>query len=101
MKFLVNWKLLQVPPELALKLVPASLAYEKDLMEKGKVQLYAILGKAEGIGIAEAESEEELSGMLMNDPLALFLEFDVKPLRDFEESVKTFMKKLEEISKKG
>jgi len=104
MKFFLSWKLRPIPPEMlktALDLIPKEVKYQEDLAKKGKIlAAYSFTGRGEGIQILEAESHEELTTLLMQDPYFPFLEFCVTPIVDFKFSIEVWRKVLEAIAKK-
>lgn len=101
MKYLVTWKLLPVPPEMAktaLALIEATEAWIE--AEKKAGHITGIWAKADGTGgvaIDEMESNDALYKKLMESPYSPFLEYCVIPLTDMKLALKIgrdFLKKI-------
>jgi len=85
MKFLILRK-----PRLSGGIIPTSKAIREhkqgvsDAIKQGTIDcIYAFPGGAGSVGIANADSAEQLNERLMNSPLFLYSEFDVRPLTDY------------------
>jgi muconolactone delta-isomerase len=55
-----------------------------DAVKRGNLDcIYGLAGGGGSVAIANADSAEQLNEMLMNIPLFLFSEFEVRPLTDY------------------
>jgi muconolactone delta-isomerase len=85
MKFLILRK-----PRLSGGMIPTSKAIREhkqgmsDAIKAGTIDcIYAFPGGGGSVGIANADSAEQLNERLMNSPLFLYSEFEVRPLTDY------------------
>jgi muconolactone delta-isomerase len=85
MKFLVIRK-----PRVSGAMAPTSklMREHKELLLKGVKEgrldcIYAIPGGGGTVGIANADSVEQLQEAIANGPLFLFSEYEIRPLTDF------------------
>jgi muconolactone delta-isomerase len=67
-----------------------------DAIKRGVIDcIYAFPGGGGNVGIANADSPEQLNEMLMNTPLFLYSEFEVRPLTDYDKYMETVAAALE------
>ena len=78
-----------LPPAINRQLLEASAAWVNEQKKAGKVlEIYEIPGWARTIVIAEHPSAEDVAQTLAGVPMGGFLNFEVYPLADFNESMK-------------
>ncbi|MEM2878897.1 MAG: muconolactone Delta-isomerase family protein [Candidatus Hadarchaeales archaeon] len=95
MRYLVHWKMRPAPAEDVLKLLDDDLRYCKNLMKERKLLAsYVLAGMPEGYEVFEVESNEEMHRIIANAPFGPFLDFEVRPIVDFEFSLKTLKESL-------
>lgn len=82
-----------------LDLVPDQIKYAKALKEKGKIVAEYIIGKNEGFGILDVESQEELNEILAKTPSSSIVSHEVIPLIDFEQSLEVWKELIEKAVK--
>jgi len=86
MRYLMQWDLLPVPPEMAktaLTLLKASQAYTSGLLKKGIItEMWSRTDGTGGLAIIEADSNDALFKLLAEEPYGPFLKFSVTPLTD-------------------
>jgi muconolactone delta-isomerase len=85
MKFLVIRK-----PRATGTMLPTSKTFGEqkestlDAVKRGNLDcIYGLAGGGGSVAIVNADSAEQLNEMLMNIPLFLFSEFEVRPLTDY------------------
>ncbi|MCP8322773.1 MAG: muconolactone Delta-isomerase family protein [Candidatus Methylarchaceae archaeon HK02M2] len=100
---MVKWRINPISPNLMKvirNIIPAQIKYIKNLKEKGKILAeYTLDGKDEGFGILDVESSEELNEIIANAPSSSIVRYEVFPLTDFENSLKSWEKFLERVMK--
>jgi muconolactone delta-isomerase len=101
MKYLVKWKLLPVPPEMAktaLTLLEASRKYTSNLIKQGKMsEMWNLADGSGGLALVEVESNDELFNMLQAEPYGPFLEYSVSPLSDIQLAYETAIKQFKQM----
>ena len=97
MKFLVLRK-----PRVSSGMIPTSKAIREqkqgvsDAIKRGAIDcIYAFPGGGGNVGIVNADSPEQLNEMLMNTPLFLYSEFEVRPLTDYDKYMENVAAALE------
>lgn len=81
MKFLILQRVKHVPVEAWAKLLPAHFAYLDDLEKQGKIETsYHLIGHQGNMLVVNAESDEELTRIIGEDPLFFYSEREVYPL---------------------
>jgi uncharacterized protein YciI len=81
MKFLIIAKAKQTPMEVWAKLFPAHFKYLDELEKKKIVEVsYHLVGHQGDAMIVKANSDEELAGIVGEDPLFFYLEREIYPL---------------------
>jgi len=81
MKFLILQKIRQVPIETWAKLLPAHLKYLDDLEKEGRIEVsYHLIGQQGNLLIVNANSDEELSQIISEDPMFFHSEREIYPL---------------------
>jgi uncharacterized protein YciI len=81
MKFLVLERTKQTPVEVWAKLLPAHFKYLDDLQKQGKIEVsYHLIGEQGDVLIVNADSDEELSKIVGEDPLFFHSERQIYPL---------------------
>jgi muconolactone delta-isomerase len=81
MKFLVLQQFRQIPVDLWAKLLPAHYKYLDGLEKKGKVEVsYHLIGHQRNMLVVNADSDEELTRIVSEDPLFFHSEREVYPL---------------------
>ena len=102
MRYLLTWNLLPVPPEMAktaLMLLKASREYTGGLMKQGKItEMWNFTDGTGGLALIEADSNDELFGLLQAEPYSPFLEFGVTPLSDINLAYDSAEKMLEQMT---
>jgi len=94
MKFLILQKFRQVPVDLWAKLLPAHYKYLDDLEKKGKIEVsYHLVGYQRNVLIVKADSDEELTRIVSEDPLFFHSKRRVYPLTT-REAHKKYLKQL-------
>jgi len=94
MKFLILQKFRQVPVDVWAKLLPAHYKYLDDLEKEGTVEVsYHLIGYQRNLLIVKADSDEELTRIVSEDPLFFHSEREVYPLTT-REAHKRYLKKL-------
>jgi len=95
-KFLVlQWIKPQVPIERLAKLTPAQFSYLSKLESQGRVEVcYHMIGQQGHILICKADSDEELSRIISEDPLFFDSERKVYPLTTREAHEKRLLELL-------
>jgi muconolactone delta-isomerase len=93
MRYLLQWVLLPVPPEMAktaLSLLKASQAYTSGLAKKGVItEMWNLTDGTGGLAIIEADSNDALFKLLSEEPYGPFLQFSVTPLTDINLAYET------------
>ena len=80
-----------LPPAINRQLLEASVAWVNEQKKAGKLlEIYAI-PDGRTVGISEHPSAEEVAQTLAGVPMGGFLNFEVYPLADFNESMKAFI----------
>ena len=93
MKFLMIAKTgtTPIPTEQGADLLQAGLEYINARMADGALDVaYNIMGGG-GVGIGNAESHEELLGLLLKYPLYPFFSWEITPLLDVDESMREYI----------
>ena len=81
MKFLIIEKTRHTPVDVWAKLLPAHFKYLDDLQKQGKIEVsYHLIGEQGDVIIVKAESDEELSKIVGEDPLFFFSQRQIFPL---------------------
>ncbi len=81
MKFLIIEKVRPLPVETWAKLLPAHFKYLDQLEKDGKLEIsYHLTGHQGDMLVVRADSDEELAGIVGQDPLFFHLERQVYPL---------------------
>jgi muconolactone D-isomerase len=102
MKFLVLTEVRELPPDPARSMDLARQQVEMliDLKKKGKVlEGCTKAGMKGGVVIFDVESAKELNSLMLSLPLYTFLDTEVYPLLDNEESMVQMKKATEKIKK--
>jgi len=96
MKFLVlQWIKPQVPIERLASLTPAQFKYLSKLEAQGKIErYYHLIGRQGHMVICNADSDEELSRIISEDPLFFDSERQVYPLTTREAHEKRLLEML-------
>ena len=101
LRYLVTWKTLRVPPEMAkvaLTLLKASDEYTEKLVKEGIIkEVWAYADGSGGGCIGEADSHEAGYKIMMANPYAPFLEYKIVPIIDFKlasDTAKNSIKKM-------
>jgi len=103
MKFLVLTEVRELPPDPAQSMEVARQQIETllELKKKGKVlEGYTKAGLKGGVVIFDVESAAELNGLMLSLPLYTFLDTEVYPLLDNEESLAQMKKASEKMKAK-
>jgi len=78
-----------LPPAINRQLLEASVAWVNEQKKAGKLlEIYSIPGWWRTVGISEHPSAEEVAQTLAGAPMGGFLNFEVYPLSDFNQSIK-------------
>jgi len=78
-----------LPPAINRQLLEASGAWVNEQKKAGKLlEIYSIPGWWRTVGISEHPSAEEVAQTLAGAPMGGFLNFEVYPLSDFNQSIK-------------
>lgn len=78
-----------LPPAISRQLMEASVAWVNQQKQAGIIlEIYTIAGWGRTAVICEHESAEHLVQTIAGIPLATFMNFEVYPLADFNESMK-------------
>ncbi len=81
MKFLIIEKTRHTPVDVWAKLLPAHFKYLDDLQKQDKLEVsYHLIGEQGDVIIVNAESDEELSKIVGEDPLFFFSQRQIFPL---------------------
>ena len=93
MKFLimctVKDTMSMLPPAISRQLLEASVAWVNQQRQAGKVlEIYSTSGWGRTVGICEHPSAEDVAQTLAGAPMGGFLNFEVYPLADFNQSMK-------------
>jgi hypothetical protein len=96
LKYLVHWKMRPAPAEEVLKLLPTDLAFCMNEMKEGRlIASYVLAGMPEGFEVFEVKNHEEIHKIIMEAPFGPFLDFEVRPVVDFDFSLNTLKTILE------
>ena len=96
MKFLIIEKTKSTPVEVWAKLLPAHFKYLDNLQKQGKIEVsYHLIGEQGDVLIVNADSDEELSKIIGEDPLFFHNRRKIYPLTTRE----VHKKRLEQIIK--
>ena len=80
-----------VPPAIARQLVEATLAWTNEQKKAGRIpEIYEIAGGGSAV-ICEHPSLEDVVETLANIPMGGFMNFEVHPLADFNQSMKAYI----------
>jgi len=98
MRFLVlQWIRPETPLETLAKLTPAQFKYLDELESQGKIEkYYHLIGQQGHMIIVKADSDEELSRIISEDPLFFQSSREIYPLTT-RETHKKYLRKLLEI----
>jgi len=89
MKFLILHQIKRVPTETWAKLLPLHYKYLDDLEMKGKIEIsYHLIGRQGNLLIVNADSNEELTKIMGDDPLFFHSKRKVYPLTTREKHLK-------------
>jgi muconolactone delta-isomerase len=103
MKFLTIGKAKEanaVPPAALLKILEATLAYQKQQKKARKLlENYYVPGWGRSIAITENDSAEEFLEMLSGNPVYGLMDFEVYPLADMSESNKILVDSVKKAAK--
>jgi muconolactone delta-isomerase len=104
MKFLTISKLKDtastVPPSVMRPLMEATVDVMKQEMKTGKIlEFYFIPGWDRAVTIGEFKSPEEIAQLISNLPVEAFLDFEVYPLGDAFELMKTYIEAMKRAEK--
>ena len=93
MKFLIISSLKDtvstLPPAISRQLMEASVAWVNQQKQAGKVlEIYSLAGWGRTAAICEHPSAEDVAQTLAGVPMGGFMDFEVYPLADFNESMK-------------
>ncbi len=81
MKFLVLQKAKQIPLETWAKILPAHFKYLDDLEKQGKIEAsYHLIGEQGDVLIVNADSDDDLSRIIGEDPMFFYGKRKVFPL---------------------
>jgi uncharacterized protein YciI len=81
MKFLIIAKMRPTAVDVWAKLLPAHFKYLDELERKNVVEVsYHLIGHQGDVLIVKADSDEELAGIVGEDPLFFYCEREVYPL---------------------
>ena len=102
MRYLITWKALRVPPQMAkvaLVLLKASQEYTEKLVKEGKItELWAYADGSGGGCVGVDGSHEEIYKDMMADPYAPFLEYSLTPIIDFNLALDIAKEKLKMLA---
>jgi muconolactone delta-isomerase len=104
MKFLTISKLKDtastLPPAVARQLMEATLNLMNQEMKAGRIlEMYFMAGSGRAAVIGELKSAEELVKVISTLPISGFMDFEVYPLADFNESMKVQIEALKAAEK--
>jgi muconolactone delta-isomerase len=104
MKFLTISKMKDtastVPPSVMRQLMEATYDLMKQETKAGRIlEYYFIPGWERVIAISEVKSAEEINQRLTDLPVGAFLDFEVYPLADAFESMKTYIESMKAAEK--
>lgn len=89
-----------VPPSVMRPLMEATLNVMNQEMKAGRIlEAYFMAGWGRSMVIAEAKSGEEVVQMIMELPIAGFMDFETYPLANFNESLKAEIEVLKAAEK--
>lgn len=89
-----------VPPSVMRRLMEATITYMNEGKKRGEfLEYYFIPGWNRSVVISENRNAEELVGKISGLPVGSFLDFEVYPLADPNESMKTFIESLKMAEK--
>ena len=78
-----------LPPAISRQLMEASVAWVNEQKQAGKLlEIYSIPGWWRTVAISEHPSAEDVAQTLAGAPMGGFLNFEVYPLSDFNQSIK-------------
>ncbi len=101
MRYLVTWKMMPVPPDMAkiaLTLLKGSQAYTGGLAKKGVItEMWNRVDGTGGLALIEADSNDALFNLLAEEPYGPFLEFSVTPLSDINIAYESAIKQFEQM----
>ena len=104
MKFLTISKMKDaaatVPPSVMRQLMEATVEVMKQESKAGKVlEYYFIPGWDRMVAISEVKNAEEIVKLLSDLPVGGFLDFEIYPLADAFESMKTYIESMKAVEK--
>ena len=104
MKFLVISKSKETasaaPPKVIRQLYESTFKQLKQAMKEGKIpEFYYAPGWGRAVSIQEHDSAEEVTKMIEGTPIAPYMNFEVYPLANFEESMKIFIESWKRLEK--
>lgn len=84
-----------LPPSVIRQLIEANLEYVNQARKAGKIlEWYHIPGWGRFVSIEEHKSAEEIGQNLGRSPMAAFINFEVYPLADADESMKIMLESI-------
>ena len=104
MRYLITWKALRVPPQMAkvaIALINASQEYTEKLVKKGQItEIWAYADGSGGGCVGVDDSHENIYKAMMADPYSPFLEYSITPLIDFNLALDIAKEKLNMLAGK-
>jgi hypothetical protein len=101
MRYLVEWKLMSVPPEMAKTALALNQAADAWIDAEKKagciIEAWSKTEGSGGVAIVERESNDALYQKLMENPYMPFLQYTVTPLTDIKIAMvagQAFLKKM-------
>jgi muconolactone delta-isomerase len=89
-----------LPPALIRQLLEATVAAMNQLKKEGKIlEVYFIPGAASFVTLGEFKTAEEMVKNFNMMPFATYMNFEIHPLADFNESMKIIIEKLKQAEK--
>jgi hypothetical protein len=103
MKFLIIGKVkdvaLTLPPALSRQLLEASLAVMNQHKKEGKILEFYFIPGARSVIIGESKTAEEMVRNFSEAPVTMYMDWEIYPLADFNEGMKTIIGRLKEAEK--
>lgn len=73
-----------MPPEMAVNIYKAAIAWTDERLKNGKIETIYIFAERGGFSIANVKSQEELFDEILSYPLYPFFDWDVTPLVEWK-----------------
>lgn len=93
-------KAIPVPPEQAVKLYPAAMAWIDQQIKSRKIEVTYLFPEGGGIAISDVNSQEEAFDLLTSYPLYSFFDWKVQSLVDWKHGYNSIIERYKSMAGK-